>query len=127
MIKLCTHLAGDVAFTSIENDRSLYLGLSKVLRSPEFMAEPERGAQIVEVFERREKFQEMLSSLDLKLNEVKIFIGNENIFEEVQSCAMLVVRFQKNGVEGHIGILGPMRNNYGYNRALLRNVVEMIR
>ena len=82
---------------------------------------------IVEVFERREKFQEMLISLDLNLDEVKIFIGNENMFEEVQSCAMLVVRFQKNGVEGHIGILGPMRMNYGYNRALLRNVVEMIR
>jgi transcriptional regulator of heat shock response len=126
MIKLCSHLSGNVAFTSIENDQSLYLGLSKVLRSPEFMAQPERGAQIVEVFERREKFQEMLSSLDLKTNEVKIFIGNENLFEEVQSCAMLVLRFDKNGVQGHIGILGPMRMNYGYNRALLRNIIEMI-
>ncbi len=126
MIKLCSHLSGNVAFTSIENDQSLYLGLSKVLRSPEFMAQPERGAQIVEVFERREKFQEMLGSLDLNLNEVKIFIGNENLFEEVQSCAMLVLRFDKNGVRGHIGILGPMRMNYGYNRALLRNIINMI-
>ena len=126
LIKLCSHLSGNVAFASIENDQSLYLGLSKVLRSPEFMAAPEQGAQIVEVFERRKKFQEMLNSLDLKLNEVKIFIGNENLFEEVQSCAMLVLQYGKNGVQGHIGILGPMRMNYGYNRALLRNVIEML-
>jgi heat-inducible transcriptional repressor len=126
IIKLVSHLSGNVAFTSIENDQTLYLGLSKVLMSPEFLAQPERGAQIVEVFERREKFQDMLSSLDLKINEVKIFIGNENLFEEVQSCAMLVVRFENNGVQGHLGILGPMRMNYGYNRALLRNVIGML-
>ena len=126
MIKLCSHLSGNVAFASIENDQSLYLGLSKVLRSPEFMAEPERGAQIVEVFERREKFQEMLCSLDLPINEVKIFIGNENLFEEVQSCAMLVLKFEKNGVQGHVGILGPMRMNYGFNRALLKNMISMM-
>lgn len=126
LIKLCSHLSGDVAFASIENDQTLYLGLSKVLRSPEFVAEPERGAQIVEVFERREKFQEMLEKMDLPVNEAKIFIGNENLFEEVQSCAMIVVRFERNGVKGHIGILGPMRMNYGFNRALLRNVIEML-
>lgn len=126
LIKLCSHLSGNVAFASIENDQSLYLGLSKVLRSPEFMAHPERGAQIVEVFERREKFQEMLNSLDLSVNTVKIFIGNENLFEEVQSCAMLVVRFEQRGVSGHIGILGPMRMNYGFNRALLRNALGML-
>jgi heat-inducible transcriptional repressor len=127
MIKLCAHLSGNVAFASIENDQTLYLGLSKVLRSPEFLLEPERGAQIVEVFERREQFQEMLSSLDLNLNEVKIFIGNENLFEEVQSCAMLVVRFENKGIQGHVGILGPMRMNYGFNRALLRNVIGLLR
>jgi len=126
MIKLCSHLSGNVAFASIENDQSLYLGLSKVLRSPEFIAEPERGAQIVEVFERREKFQEMLTSLKLPIGKVKIFIGNENLFEEVQSCAMLVLRYETKGVQGHIGILGPMRMNYGYNRALLRNVVGLL-
>ena len=60
IIKLVSHLSGNVAFTSIENDQTLYLGLSKVLMSPEFLSQPERGAQIVEVFERREKFQDML-------------------------------------------------------------------
>lgn len=127
LIKLCSHLSKNVAFASIENDQTLYLGLSKVLMSPEFLANPERGAQIVEVFERREQFQDMLGSLDLPLNQVKIFIGNENLFEEVQSCAMLVARFEKNGVQGHIGILGPMRMNYGFNRALIRNALGMLR
>ncbi len=126
LIKLCSHLSGNVAFASIENDQSLYLGLSKVLRSPEFMAHPERGAQIVEVFERREKFQDMLNKMALPLNEAKIFIGNENLFEEVQSCAMIVIRFDQKGVKGHIGILGPMRMNYGFNRALLKNAIEML-
>lgn len=125
-MKLVSQLSNNVAFATLDNDRTFYLGLSNVLRSPEFITEPEKGAQVVEVFEGREKFREMLSNMELIENDVKIFIGEENILEEVNSCAMIVGKFRGNSASGYIGILGPMRMKYSYNRALVRNVLEMV-
>lgn len=125
-MKLVSQLSNNVAFATLDNDRTFYLGLSNVLRSPEFMTEPEKAAQVIEVFEGREKFREMLSNMELIENDVKIFIGEENILEEVNSCAMIVGKFRGNLASGYIGILGPMRMKYSYNRALVRNVLEMV-
>lgn len=126
VLRLTSQLSGNVAFASVDRDRTLYIGLSNVLRSPEFLHEPEQAARIVEIFERREKFQNMLGTLELPKDEVKIFIGTENLLEEVQSCAMMVAKFETIDTSGHVGILGPMRMNYGFNRALLRNVLQML-
>lgn len=125
-MRLASQLSNNVAFATLDNDRTFYLGLSNVLRSPEFMTEPEKAAQVIEIFEGRERFSEMLESMDLKENDVKIFIGEENILKEVSSCAMVVGKFRGNLTSGYIGILGPMRMKYSYNRALVRNILEMI-
>ncbi|MCF7906000.1 hypothetical protein K9L63_02325 [Candidatus Gracilibacteria bacterium] len=127
ILRLVAQLSGNVAFLIVGNDRTFYLGLSNVLRSPEFILEPERAAQIVEILEGRERFETMLRSLNLEENEVKICIGEENVLEEISSCAMLVTRFEVPEVHGTIGILGPMRMRYGYNRALLQSALEMLR
>jgi len=125
-MKLVSQLSNNIAFATLDNDRTFYLGLSNVLRSPEFITEPEKGAQVVEVFEGRERFREMLKNMELVENDVKIFIGEENILKEVNSCAMIVGKFRGNSASGYIGILGPMRMKYSYNRALVRNVLDMV-
>jgi transcriptional regulator of heat shock response len=126
MLRLLSQLSGNVAFVNINNDKTAYLGLSNVLRSPEFMTHPEKVAQIVEIFEGQERFQNMLNSLNINEKDVKIFIGEENLLEEISSCAMLVTKFASQEIHGNIGILGPMRMKYGFNKALLRNVLEML-
>lgn len=126
MLRLLSQLSGNVAFVNINNDKTAYLGLSNVLRSPEFLLQPEKAAQIVEIFEGQQRFQSMLNSLDINQGDVKIFIGEENLLEEISSCAMLVTKFSSQGIHGSIGILGPMRMRYGFNKALLRNVLEML-
>jgi heat-inducible transcriptional repressor len=125
-LRIMSQISGNVAFASINNDRTFYLGLSNVLRAPEFMANPEKAAQVIEVLEGRDKFQAMLQQIDIEEGQVKIFIGNENILEEVNSCAMIVAPLKTKWAEGHIGILGPMRMRYGFNRALVRNILEMV-
>ena len=126
MLKLLAHLSENVAFTSIENDTTAYLGISNVLRCPEFIHEPEKAAQIVEILEGQDRFQTMLHSLNMKNQEIKIFIGTENMVEEISSCSMIVARFQSQNIKGYMGILGPMRMKYGFNKALLSNVLEML-
>ncbi len=125
-IRIVSQLSNNVAFATLDNDQTFYLGLSNVLRSPEFLTNPEKGAQIVEVFEGREKFREMLENMQLVENDVRIFIGEENIMQEISSCAIIVGKFRGKNLSGYIGVLGPMRMKYGFNRALVRNVLEMI-
>lgn len=127
ILRLLSRLSGNVAFVNIENDQTAYIGLSNVLRSPEFISHPEKAAQIVEILEGQNRFQSMMNSLDIEKNEIKIFIGEENLLEEISSCAMLVTKFTSpRGMRGTVGILGPMRMRYAFNRALLRNALEML-
>lgn len=126
-LRIVASLSGNVAFANIENDKTAYLGLSNVLRSPEFLKTPEKVAQIIEVLEGQEKLQSLLRSLEVEEEDsVKIFIGHENMLEEISSCTMLVTRFSARGVHGHMGILGPIRMKYAFNRALLRNALEIL-
>ena len=125
-LRIAAHISGNVAFAIVDNDKTSYLGLSNVLRSPEFAASPEKAAQIVEILEGRERFHNLLNSLNIPENETKVFIGEENILEEISSCAMIVTSFAKENIRGKLGILGPMRMKYGFNKAVLKNVVEFI-
>jgi len=125
-LKLVSQLSENVAFASLDSDRTFYLGLSNVLRTPEFISDPEKAAQIVEVLEGRSRFTGFLEKLNMPKNQVKIFIGEENILEEISSCGMLAVRFESRSISGYLGILGPMRMKYAYNKALLQNVLEMV-
>jgi len=126
VLRLVARLSGNVAFATVENDRTFYIGLSNVLRAPEFIANPERAAQIVEILEGRERFERLLDSLNLPENEIKIFIGEENLLDEISSCAMILSKFSTKNLRGKIGILGPMRMKYGFCRAILREAREMI-
>jgi len=125
-IRLVSQLSENVAFVHVNEDRTFYLGLSNVLRSPEFLAEPEKAAQIVEILEGRERFRNFLDNLTLTLDQVKIFIGEENMLEEISSCAMLVTPFETANASGFMGILGPMRMKYGFNKALLLEAKQLI-
>lgn len=125
-LRLLAQLSGNVAFASVENDQTFYLGLSNVLRSPEFVSDPEKAAQVVEILEGRERFRRFLDTTEIAPGEVKIFIGEENILEEISSCTLLVTKFKSVNAEGAFGILGPMRMKYGYNKALIQNIADII-
>jgi len=125
-IRILSSLSGNAAFAVINNDRTLYVGISNVLRSPEFLHAPEKAAQVLEILEGQKRFSELLHSLDLPNNQVKIFIGEENLLEEINSCAMLVSKFETQDASGYLGIIGPTRMKYGFNKALIRNVLGMI-
>lgn len=124
--RLVSQLSGNVGFVQVNEDQTFYLGLSNVLRSPEFMAEPEKAAQIVEILEGRERFRDFLGTLEISDDEVKVFIGEENVLAEISSCAMLVTPFETQNTSGMMGILGPMRMKYGFNKALLKEVKQLI-
>lgn len=123
-VDILSKVVDNIAFASIPgNDRTIFLGLSNVLRQPEFMAHPEEASRVVEVLER--DFVSLLDSLDID-EGVRVFIGEENLIEQFQSCSMLLTRYKVSDREGVMGVLGPMRMRYSYNKAALEQAKDFL-
>lgn len=144
-VRILAHATGNASFATLpDNRRTFYLGISNVLRQPEFARDPMRASQVVEVLEDTDHFVNTLRQLDIG-DEVKIFIGRENILPQIQSCALVVGKYSIEnkerprgrtslvessafgGVfEGFFGILGPTRIRYPFNHAMVRKVKELV-
>lgn len=125
-VKLISQASPNMAFATIpENDRTFYMGFSKILKQPEFMEEPTRASQVMEVFEDGQHFIKGLGELEIG-EEPKIFIGQENILPSIDSCSLIVTKYNHEGFDGYIGILGPKRMPYAFNNALLTEVRDLL-
>jgi len=108
-----------------DNERAFFLGTSKILRKQEFLSEPMRASQVIEVLEKGTRFRDTLDHLDTD-ESVKIFIGSENLIKEIDSCSIIVSQYELDGYKGHMGILGPTRMRYAYNKAVLEEVKNLL-
>ncbi|MBI2638887.1 hypothetical protein HYW83_04840 [Candidatus Peregrinibacteria bacterium] len=125
-VRILAHATGNASFATLpDNQRTFYLGLSNVLRQPEFARDPMRASQVVEVLEDTDNFVKILRQLDLN-NQTRIFIGKENILPQIQSCAMVVSPYRVGHFEGFFGILGPTRMQYPFNYAMVNKVKLLI-
>jgi transcriptional regulator of heat shock response len=114
-----------VSFATLpEGGRGFYLGISNFIRQPEFLDNAMNLSQVIEVLENDDNFINTLQTLDID-ESVKVFIGRENIIEQIQSCTIMVTNYQIDGFEGFIGILGPTRMAYAYNICLLEEIKKM--
>ncbi len=125
-VSLLARASENVSFATLpDNHRTFYLGLSNVLRQPEFLSDQIRASQVIEVLERHDRFVNLLRELEIN-DTVKIFIGKENILEQIQSCGLIVTKYNFEGYEGFMGILGPTRMNYPLNRAVLEEIKKLL-
>ncbi|MFA6435607.1 MAG: hypothetical protein WCW30_00500 [Candidatus Gracilibacteria bacterium] len=126
-VSLLAQAIPNIAFASIpENQRTFYLGVSNMLKQPEFLEHPLAASQVVEALEEGTCFLKTLNSLDLT-PEPKIFIGEENLLPQIESCSLIVGKYRFDDYEGFLGLLGPMRMPYAYNLAALTEVLNTIK
>jgi transcriptional regulator of heat shock response len=123
-VSVLSRVSKNVSFATLpEMNRVFYLGVSNMLKQPEFCTNP---AKATEVFEKLEgELYELLSALDIH-SEGAIYIGEENILPEFQSCSLLAIPYFYKGFNGVMGILGSMRMDYAYNMAALRAGLEFL-
>ncbi len=124
-VKLLSQATANVSFATIPGSRTFYLGISNILRQPEFADNPRKASQVIEVLEEGEKFTKTLEELDLD-DSVRIFIGKENILSRIDSCGLIVTTYELEDHQGFLGILGPCRMPYAYNKALLEEVSKIL-
>ncbi len=124
MISILAHVTGNVCFATVpDNKRLFFMGISNVLRQPEFRADPTRATQVIEVLENR--FSDLLSKLKIG-DDPAFYIGEENLIPEIQSCSLIVQRYHYKGFAGTMGILGSTRMNYAYNMAALKSAIDLL-
>jgi len=124
-VKLLSQATLNVSFATIPGSRTFYLGISNILKQPEFADDPKRASQVVEVLEEGAHFAKTLEKLDLD-ESAKIFIGEENLLKQIDSCGLIISTYEIEGHSGYIGILGPCRMPYAYNKALLEEIRKII-
>lgn len=126
MVNILARATNNVSFATVpDNRRTFFLGLSNVLKQPEFQNDPSRASQVVEVLENDDNFINTLHDLGIG-EEAIAFIGQENILPQIQSCSIIVAKYQLGDYHGFFGILGPTRMDYPYNIALLEEMKRLL-
>lgn len=123
-VALLTHMIPNVAFVTVPHkERVYYLGLSNVLKQPEVQSDPTLASGIAEVLE--DHLTRLLDQVEVD-EQIRYYIGEDNILDQISSCSLIVRSFALRDYDGVIGILGPMRMDYGYNTVALDMIVDML-
>ncbi|OGJ51863.1 hypothetical protein A2335_01825 [Candidatus Peregrinibacteria bacterium RIFOXYB2_FULL_32_7] len=125
-VALIANAISNVSFATIPGERrTFYLGLSNILKQPEFIREPLQASHVVEILEESDRFIGTLNELGID-DDIRIFIGEENLIQKIESCSIIATQYEHEGYKGIMGIIGPMRMNYPFNKVVLREVKKML-
>lgn len=92
-------------------------GTSQLLESPEF-ADIERMRTLFRAFEDKYRLIKLLDKT-AAAEGIKVFVGSENPFAEMQGCSLVTGTYQAGNVIGTLGVIGPVRMQY-------RQVIQVV-
>ena len=111
VISEITHYAGIVSFLQWQ-DKIFYKGISRILDQPEFK-DADKIRLLIRLMEDKGKLLDIINR-DFS-GKVKVYIGSELGFPEMENCSLVVSSFKlKNRPSGRLAVLGPMRMEYGH-------------
>ncbi|MEX2426413.1 MAG: heat-inducible transcriptional repressor HrcA [Thermomicrobiaceae bacterium] len=100
-------------------------GLERALRQPEF-SQGEVAQHLLEVLRGGALLSVLLPQVSQK-DDLRIFIGSENVSDQLQSYGVIIARYgATNEVTGLLGILGPTRMPYDRSISTLRYVSQVL-
>lgn len=104
-----THYAGIVSFLHW-HDKFFYKGLSHMLEQPEFR-DSQKVRLLIKMIEDKHKVLDIVNR-DFT-DKVKVYIGKELGYPEIQNCSLVVSSYSVNKrPSGRLAVLGPMRMEY---------------
>jgi heat-inducible transcriptional repressor len=94
-----------------ENEKVYIGGASQMLENPEF-ATVDKMRSLFKAFEDKYTLLRLLDR-SVAAEGIKVFIGHENPFFEMQGCSMVVSSYKAGpNVVGTLGVIGPTRMQY---------------
>jgi len=106
-----THYAGIVSFLEWQ-DKFFYRGIGRVLEHPEFNS-IDKIRLLIKMIEDKGRLLRIINK-DFS-EKVKVYIGKELDYPEMQNCSLVVSSFRrKNKPSGRLAVLGPARMEYNH-------------
>ena len=122
LVSRLTKITGEITFASIPSLwASYYLGLSSYIDKHKWVI-GEEMYQVIKFLENKHQFLDVLAGLDIS-SKISLFIGEENLFPELETSTMIVKKIIINWYEGYLGILGSTKMDYAFNITALRQVL----
>ncbi len=111
VISEITHYAGIVSFLEWQ-DKFFYKGISHILDQPEFK-DVSRIRLLIKMVEEK---QQLLKIINRDFTgKVKVYIGSELGFPEMENYSLIVSSYKiNNRTSGRLAVLGPMRMEYSH-------------
>ena len=105
-------------------------GASNILTKPEFLI-GEHVRELFRTFEEKSRLVEILNRCVLgepSTKDVKVVIGRENAAISLKHCAVITSSYRVGvgGVSGTLGVVGPMRIEYGRMMAVVNYLARFI-
>lgn len=112
---------------TVTPDAIYHDGLSELFQEPEFLESPQAHG-ILRVIEERSYLEAVLAhALGSTVGSVRVMIGGEGRFDELQACSLILSRYGVAGLAtGALGVLGPTRMGYGRAISAVRFVAEIL-
>lgn len=107
------------AFTDFTNSNYTMTGRQNILMQPEF-DDTEKIRDIISKFEDKD----MVNSIKEDENGINIYIGSENEFDK--DVTIIKTKYNINGEEGTIALIGPKRMEYDRVISLLDYIIKNI-
>ena len=113
-----------------EATAEVYLdGTSNILSKPEFSG-AEHIRELFRMFEEKSRLVKILNeciSSQPSIGNVRVVIGRENVASSMKRCAVITTSYEVGGdVLGAIGVVGPMRMEYGRMMAVVNYLARFI-
>ena len=114
LAKKSAELSGEAVVIGFSPNNVFYTGLSNIFAKPEFSSHD----SVVSISTIIDHLDEVMSDIGASLDEdISVLLGSDNPFGD--ECAS-VLTLARGGMV--IGILGPMRMDYGANIAFLKHI-----
>ena len=123
LVSKLTKTTWEITFASMPGEnKNYYLWLSNFLQKNTQLLW-DQVYNVIKVLENKYNFLDLLKWLDVS-SKVSVFIWEENIIPDLESCAMIVKKINIEWEEWYLWILWSLKMDYAFNIAALRNMLN---
>lgn len=114
-------LSGEIGFAAFDGYHTYVAGLSSLCDKPEF-SDKKIAVTLTDIVE---KIDDLIDSVFPRVGtEPEVWAGRQNTFAPHCSTILIKCRYKK--IKGIIGVVGPMRMQYGRNKAILSMIKDVL-
>lgn len=112
-------------FNDLTNESTIHVNKpSNILKEPEFYNNMDKIQNILEKFEDKDFVRSISEDSESDDGGINVYIGSENEFDD--DMTIIKTKYNINGEEGTIALIGPKRMEYDRVTALLNYIKENI-